>query len=371
MSLRKNLEPEDVLISSFQVHKSFTFTEADSGSGVYVVTLVKGTDSNSYNYNLATAASSSFGTGSEDSPKTRTFFHVPLYHTINKLYYRDINDIKGYVDYIRGVPTSSNAIIDYVEARNLYDTADTPSKMPLRRPYTRQLHNTATVITVPQKFFGEYINPFSVKLVDNSTTSTFTLRDDGYGNLYDVAFSSSYAKRAPDANNSGSLVGNVFYNDGIVVVTDTGSYSDVGTKNGSDGFTLTFDSTQTIYEREYVCKVNENDFQHTTNKSLKVGQSGSIAFSNKAVTSSIFSNTIDDPFPYNLVGFATGSLKSGVYEIGTELIGEASHSDFATYVTNIGLYNNANELLAIGKTAKPIKNDKELALTFVVRFDTN
>ena len=48
MSLRKNLEPEDVLISSFQVHKSFTFTEADSGSGVYAVTLVKGTDSNSY-----------------------------------------------------------------------------------------------------------------------------------------------------------------------------------------------------------------------------------------------------------------------------------------------------------------------------------
>ncbi len=44
MSFRKNLEPEDVLISSFQVHKSFTFTEADSGSGVYAVNLVKGSD---------------------------------------------------------------------------------------------------------------------------------------------------------------------------------------------------------------------------------------------------------------------------------------------------------------------------------------
>ena len=93
MSLRKNLEPEDVLISSFQVHKSFTFTEADSGSGVYAVTLVKGTDSNSYDYDPATAASSSFGTGSADSPKTRTFFHVPLYHTINKLYYNLTNFI--------------------------------------------------------------------------------------------------------------------------------------------------------------------------------------------------------------------------------------------------------------------------------------
>ena len=59
------------------------------------------------------------------------------------------------------------------------------------------------------------------------------------------------------------------------------------------------------------------------------------------------------------------------YNMGTELIGEATHSHFATYITEIGLYNDSNELLAVGKLAKPIKNDKELALTFVVRFDTN
>ena len=34
-------------------------------------------------------------------------------------------------------------------------------------------------------------------------------------------------------------------------------------------------------------------------------------------------------------------------------------------------YNDNNELVAIGKTAKPIKNDKEMSLSFVVRFDTN
>jgi hypothetical protein len=57
--------------------------------------------------------------------------------------------------------------------------------------------------------------------------------------------------------------------------------------------------------------------------------------------------------------------------MGTELIGEATHSDFSTYITTVGLYNDENELLAVGKTASPIKNEKELALTFVVRFDTN
>jgi len=45
--------------------------------------------------------------------------------------------------------------------------------------------------------------------------------------------------------------------------------------------------------------------------------------------------------------------------------------DPKTYITSVGLYNNANELIAVGKTAKPIKNEKEMILSFVVRFDTN
>ena len=82
-------------------------------------------------------------------------------------------------------------------------------------------------------------------------------------------------------------------------------------------------------------------------------------------------NTVSDKFPYTIIGYSTSSYNVNGYDIGTKLIGEATHSDFATYVTNIGLYNDQRELMAIGKLAKPIKNEKELALTFVVRFDTN
>ena len=102
----------------------------------------------------------------------------------------------------------------------------------------------------------EKISKKSVKLVDNNTSPQIVLQDDGYGNLYDVSFSSSYSNRTPDSNNSGSVVGNIFYDDGLMVITDTGSYSSVGDGN----FNLTFDSTQTIYEREYVCRINEDDF---------------------------------------------------------------------------------------------------------------
>jgi len=160
----------------------------------------------------------------------------------------------------------------------------------------------------------------------------------------------------PDNNNSGSVVGNVFYDHGIIVITDTGSYSNVGIETGSNGFSLQFDSTQTIYEREYVCSVGEGEFQHTTNRSLKIGQSGSVAFSGSTYPTSTdlnktYKNTIFDDYPYGLTGFATSSYKNSQYEIGTELIGEATHSHFATYVTTIGLYNNFNECIEKVKLA--------------------
>ena len=363
MSFRKNIDPENVLISSFEVNKTFTFNDTDSGSGFFSVPLVKGSDSNLSNFQIGTAVSSTFS-GS-------TYFHVPTYQQINNLYYKDIRNIRGYVDLIRGVPTSSNGVVTYPVERPLTNTV-----RELKRPFTRQLHDTATLISVPQRFFGESIKPGSITLTDDSTAQTFILKDDSYGNLYDVAHSASYASRVPTSTYSGSVVGNVFYDHGIIVITDTGSYSNVGIETGSNGFSLQFDSTQTIYEREYVCSVGEGEFQHTTNRSLKIGQSGSVAFSGSTYPTSTdlnktYKNTIFDDYPYGLTGFATSSYKNSQYEIGTELIGEATHSHFATYVTTIGLYNNFNELVAVGKTAKPIKNEKEMVLSFVVRFDTN
>ena len=84
-----------------------------------------------------------------------------------------------------------------------------------------------------------------------------------------------------------------------------------------------FNSTQTIYEREYVCIADENEFQHSTNKSLKIGQSGSISTAPLSPSSSIYFKTIYDEYPYNLVGYSTSSYDTSGFDIGTELIGEA------------------------------------------------
>jgi len=366
MSFKKNLEPEDILVSSFQVHKTFSFTDADSGSGIYSVPITQGTNSTIDRFNINTATSNTIS-----NPSSSVFYNVPTYHMINNLYYKDINQMDGYKDYIRGVPTSSEAILDYTFTRFLTNNSE-PQTFKYRRPYTRQLREAANVISIPQELYGENIKPYSVKIVDDSTTKTITLRDDGRGNLYDVEFSASYAAREPNTNlMSGSVVGNVFYNDGLIVVTDTGSYDTISSGNGTDGFTLEFDSTQTIYERSIFCTIDENKFTHTTNKSLKVGQSGSILFKGQPITSSVFSNNENPNFPYEIAGYTTGSFNPEGYNIGTELLGVATHSDFNTYITQIGLYNDQNELLAVGKPSKPIKNEKEMSISFLVKFDTN
>jgi|TARA_R110002074_G_scaffold3423_1_gene18149 hypothetical protein len=362
--LFKNLESDDVLISPFEVHKTFTVTNVDSGSGVYALPIIKGTDATQYDWTTDSASK---------TISSSIFYSLPNYYVINTMYYRDITDMHGRIDWINGTPKGVNPVITYTQTRNLYDTVANKSQMSLRRPYTRQLHQSASVISIPQELYGESISVKSVRLTDDSSDSTIILQDDGVGNLYDITFSSSYASKTPNSVGSGSVVGNIFYDDGLIVITDTGSYSNVGLGEASDGFSLTFDSTQTIYEHEYVCRIGENEFQHTNNRSLKVGQSGSVQFfGNKNVGGeNVYKNTLLDRYPYDLTGYSTSSFKNEEYKIGTKLIGAATHSDFGTYVTSIGLYNDNNELVAMGKTAKPIKNDKEMALTFVVRFDTN
>ena len=64
----------------------------------------------------------------------------------------------------------------------------------------------------------------------------------------------------------------------------------------------------------------------------------------------------------------SGSFKAE-YNATENYIGEVTHSEFSTYVSTIGLYDDFNRLLIVGKLSKPIKNDPELLLKFVVRFD--
>ena len=66
---------------------------------------------------------------------------------------------------------------------------------------------------------------------------------------------------------------------------------------------------------------------------------------------------------------ASSSYNDEGYKGTGSLLDIVTGSEFSPYVTTIGLFDDHQDLLAIGKLAKPIKNDKEMDISFIVRFD--
>ena len=93
-------------------------------------------------------------------------------------------------------------------------------------------------------------------------------------------------------------------------------------------YTLGLASEITVYQNEVRCLINENDFNYTLNPSA-----------NKAGTSGSYIDAV------------TGS-------------------DFHPYFTTVGLYNDADELLLVGKMSRPYPVPPNTDMTIVIRWDS-
>ena len=120
-------------------------------------------------------------------------------------------------------------------------------------------------------------------------------------------------------------VGNIFAKQGIAVVS-TPDYRFHNIVN--DFISFAYKSTVTIYELGVVVKLDAGDFNMSLNPTL----------------------TVDNDITYR--SFVTSST-------------------FTPYITTIGLYDDAGQLLAIGKLAQPIKKPANVDLNFLVRMDLN
>ena len=85
--------------------------------------------------------------------------------------------------------------------------------------------------------------------VDNNSVNPIII-DDGFGNLYST--NAHHSQSITNASSSDNYVGNIFYDKGIAVITETGSWS--GSVNYSDlgtNYKFKFDSVNTINTYEY------------------------------------------------------------------------------------------------------------------------
>lgn len=242
-------------------------------------------------------------------------YSYPLFSLINRAFYSS----QSIVEY----GTSSIAVTRYTPTGSIY------------------------VFNVINDAVGEGIGAgtFSIR-----TSGSLPILDDGYGHLY--------------VNDTGSIVGNVFYKHGIAVVQNntiapTQSVSTNGLRlYPYNPMTVQFSSSFTITEHTVVCKLKPTEF-NTTLLNHTIGYY-------KAVTGSYVSGSTTVTYT-NYVPNISSSAKA---MSGEPLGGLFDSGTLTPYVTSIGLYNNNYELLAIAKLSSPVPRAKNVDQTFIIKFDT-
>jgi len=181
---------------------------------------------------------------------------------------------------------------------------------------TQSGNNLLSVLSIPSKLFGDYIKPGSFVTNLGGTG----VEDDGQGNIV----------RTVAGPGTGDWRGNILYKEGLVIFL--GEEGEGGT---STFFSPQWESSYTIYETQYKCTIRANEFNYSLNPSLLTTYgSGSVLSEGKAT----YKN------------FVTGS-------------------DFSPYVTTIGLYDDNQNLLAVGKLAQPLPTSQTTDTTILINLD--
>jgi hypothetical protein len=175
----------------------------------------------------------------------------------------------------------------------------------------------------------------------------------------------------------GIKIGNIFYNQGLIVLT-----RDSALKLQNE-WTLDYKSTQTIYEHEYLLIANEDEFNVSQNPSaiINIGKE-----TQKYTTSDgKIMNVVTNPgvsyikkktvlengniLDYGYTG-SIGNVKAGFehYDLSSSV--DSTGSFLAPFITTIGLYDDNCDLVAVAKLPQPIKSEPDIPVNFIIRFDT-
>ena len=310
MSVYKPFIASDIVVSPFEVNKSFTF-KGNSELTASNVSIDRFLGVNRYQ--------TIFTSGSYPTGYITTQNQKLVYESIKQLYY------SNYIKNDEGSPVSTasfnndGTITGPIYTPNYYNYLSTT--LTQSRYFPTGSNESLLVFSFPSNLYGEYIKPGSFILECNNDGVNFladaTITDDGNGNLISSSIN----------------VGNIIYEHGIAIITKqdiagitpasalSRMYSCLST-------TCSFESTTTIYESQYKCTLRQNEFNFSQNPTIISGSS----------TDS------------TLYDFATGSY-------------------FTPYVTTVGMYNNANELIAVAKLAQPLPISQVTDTSILVNLD--
>jgi hypothetical protein len=176
----------------------------------------------------------------------------------------------------------------------------------------------------------------------------------------------------------GMKIGNIFYNQGLIVITKDAA------SRLTNGWQLDYKSTQTIYEHEYLLISNEDEFNVSTNPTavIEVGRETSFITGSD---NKIYKTTTNPGVKYirkkstlengNILDYRFGSTYSSSISGGFEHYDLSSSVDttgsfLLPFITTIGLYDDGCQLVAVAKLPQPIKSESDMPVNFIIRFDT-
>ena len=335
MSAFKQFLSSDIVVTPFEVNKSFSFEGSELVAPNVEINRFLG-----QNIGGLFDPSTDPTTGYDNSQYKRL-----IYNSIKELYYSNYlsssysdNINTGYVfpgsqpdgDVLVGTTQSSGRYFNYLQ-----------TTLTFEKYFPTGSNNIIGVISIPSRLYGNYIQPNSFYF----KTPSGSISDDGEGN---VIF-----------NTTNEICGNIFYSQGLIILTsDSYPQNDVygaaiygsalyGLSDGlfiddfitSTNVTCSFSSSLNIFETQYKCTIRESEFNFSLNPSLSSGST--------QITSS--QGTFFTPGQY-------------VSDFVTE-------SYFSPYVTTVGLYDENQNLLAIGKLSQPLPTSPTTDTTILINID--
>ena len=228
------------------------------------------------------------------------------------------------------------------------------------------------LISIPSIFYGSAIEKGSVELKFYQTgTLIGTLRDDNKnGDLIQIGPTGS--------NGSGSIAGSVLYNEGFIVLTgswdiangeNTGPYRAAGEENPprwidfavgannptnydvtGSSFELNFNGLTRIPVMTMFAKAPKAELNHSNNHTfLDKGQT--------RTNKQDHSRFIENP------EMTIRNIVSGAYSDHTGSFQKE------TYISQIGIYDEDKNLIAVAKLATPVKKTEDRDYTFKLKYD--
>jgi hypothetical protein len=216
MSSFKKLNKADVTTVDYAANKRWSldypcFVNSDSYINIYKGTYITGTF---------------YPETPSIDPVTNNQYERLVYNSINHLFYQSYTDVLNTGSIMFDINTYESAS----QQRPTASYFDYNSNSLLIKQFPTESGASIRVLVIDQNIYGSKVLPNSFNL----SSSAYIIRDDGYGNLYDVAaleddyinlsyLTLAYANGYYDDLTPGIgavLVGNIFYAHGIVVITN-------------------------------------------------------------------------------------------------------------------------------------------------------